>query len=46
MASDNESPYPLPTRIEDLTTEWFQAALRVKYPGVTLREGRVEAPRC
>lgn len=39
MASDNT--FPLPTRIEDLTTEWFRAALRVKYPEVTLREARL-----
>lgn len=40
MASEN-SPYPLPTRIEDLTTDWFRAALREKYPGVALREARL-----
>jgi hypothetical protein len=39
MASDNT--FPLPTRIEDLTTEWFRTALRVKYPEVTLRNARL-----
>lgn len=39
MASDN--PYPLPTRIEDLTPDWFRAALRAKYPQATLRDARL-----
>ncbi|MBW8754145.1 MAG: hypothetical protein JF595_08315 [Sphingomonadales bacterium] len=39
MASDN--PYPLPVTIEALTPEWFQAALRVKYPGITLHDARL-----
>ena len=39
MASDN--PFPLPTRIEDLTAEWLTAALRQWQPGVTVNAARV-----
>jgi hypothetical protein len=39
MASEN--PYPLPTRIEDLTADWLQGALRMRYQGVTLRGARL-----
>ena len=39
MTSDNR--FPLPTRIEDLTAEWLRAALRIRYPDVTLRDARL-----
>lgn len=41
MASDNKNSCPLPTRIEDLTTEWFRVALREKYPEVTVRSAKL-----
>ena len=40
MASEN-GPYPLPVTIEALTPAWLQAALRVKYPEITLRGARL-----
>src|SRR5688500_9587445 len=39
MASDNGRT--LPTRIEDLTTDWFRLALRGKYPAATLHDARL-----
>ncbi|MCB2078029.1 MAG: phosphotransferase [Novosphingobium sp.] len=39
MTSDN--PIPLPLTLEDLTTDWLQAALRSKTPGVGLRDSEI-----
>lgn len=39
MASDN--PFPLPTTVEALTSEWLTAALRARAPGVTVENARI-----
>ena len=46
MASDKTlnlatAIYPLPVRIEDLTTEWLNAALNSWNPGVRLRDSEI-----
>lgn len=35
------SPFPLPTEIGDLTTDWLEAALRIWNPGVRLRDSEI-----
>ena len=38
---DNRGPFPLPTELSGITPAWLDAALKVKNPGVGVRDAEI-----